>query len=450
MTTLVSKIGTARSSRAAQQDAPPCTRTRAWRRALLSLLLGALPVSGCSAGHDHEPAATSEAAITSELAKILDFRFTGEVIGPRNGAPRKAVVAQLMYVQGILTTARHGNGQIRNVKLTNVRETAEGDKKRITYEASLPVAWPDDLEVPSSYELTLPRDVTERARFDEKYDGRCGRRLHGKDTFWHDFDPNARRCKLDDADVTRRKVTVAPHSGETQNKYPEYDLLWADDRLGVVAIFGIIERKKRDDYGFSEADRFIRSAAGLLSKARTTDNQPSESILLHTTVTGSATVGGRTRDVAVDVFVVDRIERTGADFDARYDALTENADILMYNGHTESGEGLDALSHKGKVVPGHYQLVLLNGCQSFALMDDTMTHRRRAANGDADPAGTKFLDVVTNALPGYADTLASVSAGLLAAAVKADTPKHYNELLSTMPEANVAVVFGEEDNRFTP
>lgn len=437
-------------SRERAQPRRPRRPANACKRALLSLLLGAMPVAGCSAAHGEQAASTSEGALTSELAKILDFRFAGEVVGPKGRAPRKAVVAQLMYVQGILTTAGHGNGQIRNVKLTNVREIAEGDKTRITYEASLPVAWPNDLEVPSAYELTLPRDVTNLKTFDEKYDGRCGRRLHGKNTFWHDFDPKSRRCSFEDADVTRLDVSVTPHRGETQNRYPEYDLLWADDRLGVVAIFGIIESKKRDDYGYSEAEKLIRSSQGLLSNARTVNNASSESILLHKTVSGDATVFGRTRAAQVDVFVVDRIERTGADFDSRYDALTEDADIIMYNGHTESGEGLDVLSQKGKVVPGHYQLVLLNGCQSFALMDDTMTERRRAANGDDDPAGTKFLDVVTNALPGYADTLASVSASLLAAAVGADTPKSYNELLRKMPESNIAVVFGEEDNRFTP
>jgi len=412
------------------------------------MLLAAMTTLGCSV--THEPTASSEAAITSELATILDFRFSGEVIGPANSAPRKSIVAQLMYAQGILTTAKHGNGQIRNVKLSNVNETSEGANKRITYEASLPVAWPEGLAPPSSYELTLPLDVVNIRAFDDKYDGQCGRRRHGKNTFWHDFNPKERRCALDEKDIARMRVNVVPHPGETENKYPEYDQLWADDRLDVVAIFGIIENLKRDDYGFSEAQKLVRSAQELVSDAREENHQPSESILLHTSITGKATVHGRVRDVNVDVIVVERIERVGSDFDALYDVLTDFADMIMYNGHTDSGEGLDALSRKGKVVPGRYQLVLLNGCQSFALMDDTMTERRRAANGDADPNGTKFLDVVTNALPGYADTLASTSSSVLAAAIGADTPTHFNELLSKMPKANVAVVFGEEDNRFTP
>lgn len=417
-------------------------------RALVSLLLAAVPALGC-AGAD-ERVATSEAAITSEVARILEFSFAGEVIGRSDAPARKAIVSQLMYVQGTLTTARHGNGQIRNVKLTNVRETDQGDTKRITYEASLPVAWPESLEAPTRYQLTLPLDVTNLDGFDDKYDRRCGRRVHGKRTFWHDFDPSARRCVFDEADVARSEVSVTPHPGETKRQYPEYDLLWADDRLNVVAIFGIIESVKRGDYGYSEAEKFIKSAQEQLANARAKRNITSDSILLDATITGHAQFGGSVRDVKLDVFVVDRIEKTGPDFDARYDEVSEHADVILYNGHTESGEGIDVLARKGKVTPGHYQLVVLNGCQSFALMDETMTERRRVANGEGDPTGTKYLDVITNALPGYADTLATISSGVFRAALMSDTPKDYNELLREMPESNVAVVFGEEDNQFTP
>src|SRR4051812_517239 len=81
-------------------------------------------------------------AITSNDAKILDFTFEGEVIAGPTIEARKAIVSQLMYAQGILTTARNGNGHVGNVKLSDVTETLEGDTKRIKYKASLRVAWP--------------------------------------------------------------------------------------------------------------------------------------------------------------------------------------------------------------------------------------------------------------------------------------------------------------------
>ena len=413
-----------------------------------ALLLTA-PLISC--GALDEPLATSEAAISSATARILEFEFEGEVIGRANVEARKAVVSQLMYVQGVLTTARHGNGQIGNVKLSEMTETAAGDTKRITYRASLPVAWPEDLEVPEAYTLTVPRDVTTLPAFDKKYSGSCGAQQHGSGTFWHDFDPRSPRCNFVPGDVVVMRVAVGPHPNETKNKYPEYDQFWADDRLDVVAIFGLIEKKQADDYGYSEATRFIRSIVEMLDEPNSKRNETSKSILTDVTITGKAIVGGRARDVNVDVIVVQKLERVGPDFDARYDTLSEKADIVMYNGHTESGQGINTLARKGKVAAGKYQLFLLNGCQSFALIDSTMTDRRRDANGlEADPAGTRFLEVIGNALPGYAHTLASVSATVFAAAVHPDEPKNYNALMSEMPKANVVVVFGEEDNRFEP
>ena len=84
-------------------------------------------------------------------------------------------------------------------------------------------------------------------------------------------------------------------------------------------------------------------------------------------------------------------------------------------------------------------------------MTTTLNDRRIEANGAAaDPNGTQFLDVMGNALPGFANNLASMSLTLLGAATKPGTPKTYNELMDSMPTEHLVVVFGEEDNRFKP
>ncbi len=436
-----------------------CNGRPSWLARMLLVAFGFGPPLGCSIGSvdgeqtsGGDETSTSTSAITSDVAHILDFRFSGEVLGPRNVDARNAVVSQLMFMQGILTTAGHGNAQVRNAKIETVRVTDVGDKKRIEYEVSLPVAWPKDVDEPETYGIALPLDVSKLDTFAQKYDGRCGMARYGKKNYWHDFDPKSQRCTFDEADVLRRRVDVTPHQDETKGKYPEYDLLWEDDRLDAVVIFGIIESKdKRDDYGYTEAQKFIQSTKQRIPRAKSESHQASASILADATVTGSIRVHGRPRDVKVDVLVVYKLDRVGPDFDQRYDALTEGADIIIYNGHTDSGEGINELAQKGKVTKGKYQLFAVNGCQSFALLDTTMTDRRREINGeDEDPNGTQYLDVIANALPGHADTLASISSAILDAALSPDAPKDYNTLLSKMPESNIAVVFGEEDNRFKP
>ena len=419
-----------------------------------SLLLLSTALGACTTSAASEPEADSD-AITSNDAKILDFTFKGEVIATSEAKARTAILSQLAYTQGILTTAERGNGHVGQVTLTDVVETpAAGGKKKITYTAQLPVAWPKDGNtVPTAYDLPVPKDVTALDAFNAKYDGKCGSNEYGQGDFWHDWNPKASGCSIDDADVTRSRATVKPFAGETTGKYPEYDLMWKDGELDVVAIFGLIDGggDSDSDPGVGEYNRFIAGTQGMLTSAKSTKNAKTDSILRDTTLTGTVTVGGKKRNVKVDVLLVSEMHSVGSDFDTRYDPISEKADLIMYDGHAGLGKNVNALARKGKVAKEKYQLVLLNGCQTFAYIDTTLNDRRIAANGAAnDPAGTKFMDVMGNALPGFANNLASMSLTLVGAAVKADQPKSFNQLMESMPQEHLVVVFGEEDNRFKP
>lgn len=417
-----------------------------FRTPLGAALLFASALFACSAPAT-EDADDSKGAIASNDAKILDFEFDGEVVTGANVEARKAIVSQLMYVQGILTTSQDGSGQIGNVKLSDVRETPAGEKKRVQYKASLPVAWSKYAKNPAAYELRLPRDTTAFAAFNKTYDGRCGKNAYGQEYFWHDWNPNAKGCAIDAADVETSKATVKASQKETSTKYPEYDAIWHDDRLDVVAIFGIFDSSKPTDPAYTESTSFIEHAKSRLTGASVEDNAKDKSILKDTTVRGTKMIGGRERSVQIDVLVVQSLASVGADFSTRYDALSEKADLIAYTGHSGMGKNLGALARKGKVAPGKYQIMLVNGCESFALLDSTASDRRRDANGASDPEGTKFLDVIGNALPGYVSSFASMPSNLYDAVVSADTPKSYSKILDEMPSEQMVVVFGEEDNR---
>lgn len=390
-------------------------------------------------------------AITSVEASIVDFGFDGEVIATPDAGAREAVVRQLLYMFGVLRTSGNASGQIGNVRLWDVKESASEGKKYIAYKASLPVAWPKGGSAPTSYELTLPRDTTALAAFDRKYDGACGRSEHGAENFWHDWNPRADGCAPNEGDVVRGSAAVTAHT-EPERKYPEYERIWEDDRLDVTAIFTIIDKPERqNDWAYTEAGRFVGQVAEQLQDASVERNAPSSSLLVDTTVRGRTFVGDHPRDVQVDVLVIETVTDAGADFDARYDALSERADLVLFNGHARLGANTNVLGQKGTVVPGKYQLFLLNACDTFALFDGTMTNRRREANGDSsDPAGTRFFDVISNARPGRADNLANVSMAVYGAALQADFPVSYDRMIGAMPSEHVAVVYGEEDNSFFP
>jgi hypothetical protein len=417
------------------------------------VLFGALlfSLAGCSSGAAPE-ASGGEGAITTNAGAVLDFRFQGEVLAASDANTRVAIVSQLQYVQGLLTTTVHGNGQVGLVTLTDVAESARGDKKKITYAASLPVIWPKDgPSAPANYELVLPRDVTALDAFNDKYDGKCGTNEYGRETFWHDFDAQAAGCKIDDADVVRAQAKVGKHAKETREKYPEYGEIWKDDALEVVALYGIVDSGGDSDPGYTGSERLLRDVERLVKSPARKSNPTSSSILRDTTLTGEVTVGGRERSVKVTAIVVQDIEHLGDDFDERYDPLSETADIIFYGGHSGLGKNVASFAARGKVVKQKYQLAVLNGCQTFAYLQNTMNQRRVDANGAAlDPLGTKYLDVFANALPSFASTNTPALETFVRAAIDADHPKHYNQLLEETQDDQLPVVFGEEDNTFSP
>lgn len=417
------------------------------------LLLVSASVLSCSLferHHDLSPEVVGVRgdSMTSSAATILDFTFGGEVIGADADA-RKVIVSQLMYVQGLLMTTERGNARIGDVQLGEIDAKPDGEKKRITYEATLAIAWPSGVTTPTSYELVLPRDATSFDAFNEKYEGRCGSG-HGREVFWMDFDPKADGCSLDEADVRRSVARVSPSARATSGKYPEYDLVWGDDRLDVVAVFAVISSEGENDWSSIGARSFIENTQKKLGRASSVAHGRTSSVLSHTTVSGPVSIGGRAREVSVDVLVTPRLSSVDAGFDEVYDELSAKADLVLYSGHAGYGREIDALARKGKVLPGKYQIVLVNGCQTFAYVDGTMTDRRHAVNGETDPSGTRFLDVVTNALPNLTSDTAQVSSALFDAILQADAPKSYGEILRAMPDGQIPVVSGEEDNRYTP
>jgi hypothetical protein len=409
-------------------------------------LLSTLTAAACAMPQTEEDPG-GEGAFTSNDGTVLELRFDAEVITSKDEPARQAIVSQLQYTQGIFTTDARANGQVGLVVLSAIKETEEAGKKKITYTAQLPVVWPKGARRPTTYDLPLPKDTTSFDAFNDKYDGKCGRNEYGRETFWHDFNPKASGCTVDDADVVRAKATVRTHPQSTTGKYPEYDQVWADDRLDVVAVFGIISSNTPDDEGAREFESVLREVEKTLTDPKRTDGEAGHTVIKDATVTGKVTVGGRARDVSVTALLVESVSGAGSDFDARYLPASENADLVVYSGHSGLGKNINALAQKTRAKKGKYQLVYLNGCQTFAYLGTAMHDKRIALNAD-DPEGTKYLDIVANALPAYGDDGATSLS--LYRAMLAPRPRSYSDLLRDFSRIHLVAVFGEHDNTFKP
>ena len=387
-------------------------------------------------------------AITRNAASTFELRFTGDVVTSSDETPRMAIATQLQYMQGALTTELGGNAQVGMPTLTNVREFDEDGKKRITYDVVLSALALKSRAVPETYDVVLPRDVTKLNAFNNAYDGECGKNEYGRETFWHDFNPKAAGCALNDADVMRAKASVKPHPQETQGKFPEYDKVWEDDSLDVVAVFGIIDGDTPDDEGAVARSELLKGVAGSLTNPKRTAAPKAEGILKDDTVSGSVRVGGRDRLVNVTAILVHDAASAGQEFEKRYAALTTKADFVVYDGHSGLGANINALTSNMGATAGKYQLAYLYGCQTLAYLGPAMHEKRIALNGaERDPEGTKFLDVIATGLPALGDDARS-TLKVYNAMLHPEAPKTFNELLDGMWTSHLPVVFGEHDNAF--
>jgi hypothetical protein len=157
--------------------------------------------------------------------------------------------------------------------------------------------------------------------------------------------------------------------------------------------------------------------------------------------------GGETIEIVS--FLVDNIRTTSAAFNARYEALSTRADMIAYNGHAGLGQNVQALARKGRWVADQYLLLFMNGCDTYAYVDGHLAQVRALVNPD-DPMGTKYMDIVTNAMPSFFHSNANGSTALIRALLEYEMPKTYEQIFREFDSSQVVLVTGDEDNEFRP
>ena len=74
---------------------------------------------------------------------------------------------------------------------------------------------------------------------------------------WYYYRPEELGCSLAEGEVVRSAAAVTRSAENTSGKYPEYDRIWADGELRVVAVFGKNEAGASEDIGIDGYNRFI-------------------------------------------------------------------------------------------------------------------------------------------------------------------------------------------------
>ena len=427
--------------------------------ACVTCLSSGLALGGCAPeGADQERAESSDQDFSSREAVQLDFEMDGEVFTDSSWNPKQTIQDQFLFTIGHLNFDR-SVGRLDRLVLTNVQSAAApGGGYRISYHAKMPVGWGKKTAVPASYAFTLPRTVSFAGleSFTSKYKTTCidfGAHDVDAGSMWYYYRPKASGCSIDPADVVTFTASVATSTENTTGKYPEYHRVWEDNELKVVAIFGKYEKTGTTsaDAGIAAYNAFLtmmRTKLGALSLTTEPASIPSGPGISMPDVVFHATLADG-KKVTVNALLVDEVSSAGESFYTRYESLSASADLIAYNGHAGLGQNVRALANRGRFVSGKYLMLFMNGCDTFAYVDGSLAQKRAPLNPD-DVSGTKYMDIITNAMPSYFHEDAPATSALLDGLMSTAQPRTFEQMFASIDRTQVVLVTGEEDNAFTP
>ncbi len=415
-------------------------------------------LAACGSPSVTDDTAKSENEFSSPNSTLVTFEFDGQLDTDSTfGTGRNEIQSQMLYTIGHLNWDR-SVGRLDNLVVTNIVKTSVGGKTHITYHAKLPVAWGSKTTIPSTYAFTLPTDVSFSGQesFTTKYMGACvdfGAHEVSSDNMWYYYRPKTSGCSITPADVVTVTATVTRSTQNTTGMYPEYQKVWEDNQLNVVAIFGKYEDGKTtaDDAGIAGYNAFVTAARRELASLSLTTipaTIPSGPGVDATDVEFDGVLPNGFK-VKINALLVDNIGNTTSQFDSRYAQLSERADIIAYNGHAGLGQNVRALARKGRWAAGQYVMLFMNGCDTFAYVDGSLAQTRSAVN-PSDPSGTKFMEFVTNAMPSFFNSMPNASMSLVRGLMGYQTPKTYDQIFANVDRSEMVLVTGEEDNVFRP
>jgi len=442
------------------------------RKFLLSILTAVVSLSVFACGDTQSEDTMPDDGITSEdyvkpeegkddssvIATVLDFEFDGELVTNSSwGSPKQTVQDQLLYTIGQLNNDK-SVGRLDRLEVTNVVKTAVDGKTKYTYHAKMPVAWGSKTNLPKTYTFVMPRDVSYEGTeaFTKKYNPSCveyGAHDVDSGSMWYYYRPQKSTCKVADADVVRFNATVTVSAVNTTGKYAEYHKVWEDNAFNVVAVFGKYEdgATSAGDAGIAAYNEFVAAMNTRLKSftpATTPASIPVAPGVANPDIQWDATLpDGKT--VKVNALLVDNVAQAGETFYSRYEGLSTKADFIVYNGHAGLGQNVRALAQRGEWVGGQYLVLFMNGCDTYAYVDGSLAQTRAPLNPD-DPTGTKYMDIVTNAMPAFFASDSEATMAIFNGLIAYQTPVTYEQMFKNIDSHQVVLVTGDNDNVYVP
>jgi hypothetical protein len=395
---------------------------------------------------------------SSALGVFLDVEFNGKLVTDSSWDDKSTIGDQLLYTVGQLNGLT-AVGRVDKVVLSNIVKKNVGGKVEISYTAKLPVIWAKRNAVPASIEIKLPLDISYAGQeaFATKYKHDCidfGAHDVDSGSMFYYFRPKASGCTIAAGDVNTTSGVTSPSPVQTTGKFPEYNKVWEDGTINVVAIFGKYEDGATSgDAGISGYNEFIgamKTELGTHGLTTIPASVPSNPGVAAPDIEFNATLSDG-KKIHVVALLTDNVNKGLQEpaFRSRYETLSTRADFIVYNGHAGLGSNIRALAQAGKWVAGQYVVVFMNGCDTFAYIDGSLSSAHKAINSD-DTTGFKYIDIVNNGMPAFFASMSGATMSMFRGLLSYDDPKTYEQIFSKVDSSQIVMVTGEQDNTFTP
>lgn len=280
----------------------------------------------------------------------------------------------------------------------------------------------------------------------------------GEGDFWYFWNPANYGCPLKigkDYAFVQARLLRLPNE---KVSYPEYARL-ADSNgdLDISLFFGMDSPSRKPDPRRSDdvnANNFTRTAAALKQLGFTSTERSSNNVyyseVFEKTYSGLNTV----RTIRVKTyFGPTGINENVTAFHQLLKYALEKDAVMIYDGHSGLGGHLDLQSierNLGTAISfpqDRYQILFFNSCSSYPYYNTQYFERKKTLT---DPRGSKNLDVLTNGLSTYFNTIANSNFALLNALdtyAQNGQRTTYQKLAQQIDSENLFGVNGDEDNQ---
>lgn len=398
----------------------------------------------------------------SAHAVVLDVQLTEGILETEednNQMMQEELTTQLFYLVGAMN-AYNGTPDLAHVQLEIKKiEPIPGTRsKKVSFGAKFHVGWPREMSSPAVMSLPLPIRSDEKGlnAFFRKYAKNCSE--DGSDnevgSFYYYYRPNRQGCELnsnpkaENATFVNLKFGISPEN--TQGKSPEYGKIWEDGKAVITIIIGTDQpgAHGNNDAGIWQYNSFYQTLWRTFGQPYQANvnlgpkGMPGKRFP-DVEMTWRSSTG---KEININLLLVDKMGLLNPtkEFIARYNQRTEISDFVSYNGHSGFGDNIKALAKLGDFRKGQYQIYYINGCDTFAYVDDALSDAHMEVN--PGEGRYRYFDIITNTMPspfnGFIITNMSVIQGMLG---MRDT---YHTILSRFDSYQRAVVMGEEDNKW--